>query len=254
MATRACRLDGELAALLRDYADRYETPQFLAGDPSWFMHQVSGAANQEATAFVSAALSFGSRSQFIPKIAWLLERAGGDIDRWVRDGGFEADLPPDGSRCFYRFFTYKTMNSFLRAYREVMRERGTLGELVRAEACGDGVKAVEAICRAFRERGSVDVVPKDARSACKRVCMFLRWMVRGPSPVDLGLWAEFVDRRTLIVPMDTHVVQEAIKLGLLKSASTSMCAARRLTAILAMAFPDDPARGDFALFGCGVAR
>jgi uncharacterized protein (TIGR02757 family) len=82
--------------------------------------------------------------------------------------------------------------------------------------------------------------------------MFLRWMVRTDSPVDLGLWADFIDRRTLVIPLDTHVVQEARRLGLLTSACTSMSVARRLTAKLAEVFPDDPCRGDFALFGYGV--
>ena len=129
----------------------------------------------------------------------------------------------------------------------------TLGGLVRREACGDGLRAVEAICRYFASHGSSAVVPKDASSACKRVCMFLRWMVRSGSPVDVGLWSEFVDRRMLVIPLDTHVVQEACRLGLLKGRCSSMCAARRLTSALAEVFPDDPCRGDFALFGYGVS-
>ena len=245
-------MDASLRRKLVGYADRYETPRFLDGDPSWFMHQVSGAANQEATAFVASCLSFGSRSQFIPKIQWLLDRAGGDMDRWIRSGAFERDVAPDPGRCFYRFFTFETMNSFFRAYRRLMEEHGTLGGLVRKEAGGDGLRAVEAICRNFASCGPGAVVPKDARSACKRVCMFLRWMARDSSPVDLGLWSGFIDRRTIVVPLDTHVVQEACKLGLLKSRCSSMCAARRLTAVLAEAFPGDPCRGDFALFGYGV--
>ena len=84
--------------------------------------------------------------------------------------------------------------------------------------------------------------------------MFLRWMVRSGSPVDLGLWADYIDRRTLIMPLDTHVVGEAIKLGLLSSRCASMSAARRLTDALAEVFPDDPLRGDFALFGYGVDK
>lgn len=234
--------------MLRSLADRYETESFIDGDPSWFMHQVEGAANREATAFVASALSFGSRAQFLPKIQWLLDCARGDMDRWIRTGAFARDIAPDPSRCFYRFFTFETMHGFLAAYRALMDEYGTLGDYVRREAEGDGVKAVGAICRFFRERGSSSVIPKDACSACKRVCMFLRWMVRDGSPVDLGLWSEFIDRRTLVVPLDTHVVQEAMKLGLLASPCASMSAARRLTAALAEAFPDDPARGDFALF------
>ena len=205
-------------ALLRELAAKYETPSFIEGDPSWWMHQVSGALNQEATAFVAQALAYGSRAQFMPKIGWLLERAGGDMDRWVRSGAFKADL----------------------GY-------GTLGAYV---GSATGIEAVDAITRWF---GDTAPVPQDTKSACKRVCMFLRWMVRDGSPVDLGLWAPQIDRRTLIMPMDTHVLQQSVRLGLLSSKTASMSAAQRLTARLAQIFPDDPLKGDFALFGEGVS-
>ena len=243
-----------LADMLRLCADRYETAAFLDGDPSQFMHRVSGAANIEATAFVASCLSFGARSQFIPKIQWLLDRAGGDMDRWIRNGLFERDVPADASKCFYRFFTYATMNAFFGEYRALMSDHGTLGGFVRHECGGDAARAVSAICARFGGAPGCAVVPKDAKSACKRVCMFLRWMVRDGSPVDVGLWSSFIDRRTLVIPLDTHVVQEACRLGLMKSRAASMSAAKRLTAALAEVFPGDPCRGDFALFGVGVDR
>ena len=245
-------MDATTKSTLRKYADRYETASFIEGDPSQFMHMVEGEANREATAFVASALSFGSRTQFLPKIQWIVDRAGRNVDRWIRTGAFERDFRPDDTRCFYRFFTFATMNAFLRAYRGIMEEHGTLGGFAAASCGGDASRAVAAICARFCEAGSCAVIPRDSHSACKRVCMFLRWMVRSGSPVDLGLWSGFIDRRTLVVPLDTHVLQEAKKLGLLKSTSASMSAAKRLTAALAEAFPDDPVRGDFALFGFGV--
>ena len=245
-------LNAKTRRLLVDLADKYETESFLEGDPSCFMHRVSGDANREATAFVAASLSFGARSQFLPRVQWIIDSAGGDVDGWIRAGRFERDVPPDAARPFYRFFTYATMNSFFRAYRRLMEDFGTLGAFAAAQAHGDAVQAVAAICRAFRERGDEGVVPKDAHSACKRVCMFLRWMVRGNSPVDLGLWADFIDRRTLIMPLDTHVLAEAMRLGLLNSRNATMSTAIKLTESLAKIFPDDPLRGDFALFGYGV--
>ena len=84
--------------------------------------------------------------------------------------------------------------------------------------------------------------------------MFLRWMVRDGSPVDLGLWSDIMDRRTLIMPLDTHVVQESLRMGLLKSRTASMGTARRLTDAMLEIFPDDPLKGDFALFGLGVDK
>jgi uncharacterized protein (TIGR02757 family) len=247
-------VDAQTKRMLRRYAARYETAAFLDGDPSWFMHQVEGDANREATAFVASCLSFGNRRLFMPKIQCLLDSACGDIDAWIRSGRFESSLTRGCAQCFYRFFTKGHMHDFLDAYRRLLDEYGTLGGYVRKEVEGDGFAAVKAICRYFGGCGDVPVVPKDAQSACKRVCMFLRWMVRSGSPVDLGLWADFIDRRTLILPLDTHVLAESQRLGLLKCGSATMSAARRLTQSMLEIFPNDPLKGDFALFGYGIAR
>lgn len=246
-------IDSAARNMLVRCAARYETAAFLDGDPSWFMHQVKGTANQEATAFVAASLSFGSRKQFMPKIQHLLDCADGDMDRWVRSGRFGSRMKCGCGDCFYRFFTVGKMHEFLSSYRRLLAEHGTLGGYVRKSAAGDGFAAVKAICAWFAEHGSGGVVPHDAQSACKRVCMFLRWMVRSGSPVDLGLWADAIGRRTLVMPLDAHVIRQSVRLGLLPSANASMNAARRLTAALAEVFPGDPLRGDFALFGYGVS-
>ena len=115
-----------------------------------------------------------------------------------------------------------------------------------------GFTAVIAICKYFSSKDIEVIIPKDTTSACKRLCMFLRWMVRDESPVDLGLWSDIIDKCTLIMPLDTHVVQESVKLELLGNKSASMSAAKKLTAKMSIIFPDDPLKGDFALFGYGV--
>ena len=237
-----------IAQLLRDYAERYETPAFIVGDPSWFMHQVDGEANQEVMAFLAAGLSYGSRAQFLPKIQWLLDRSEGQPDAWVREGAYRDCLKAGDGECFYRLYTRGEMFSFLELCRSALLFYGSLGNYVKAAAPLTALGAVEALCRHF---GSCAVVPKDASSACKRLCMFLRWMVRDGSPVDLGLWT-FIDKRSLIMPLDTHVLSEAARLGLSKSRNASMSAALKLTAAMAEVFPEDPLKGDFALFGYGV--
>lgn len=237
--------------LLRRYAARYETAEFIVGDPSYWMHQVTGVENQETMAFLASCLSYGSRKQFMPKIGLLLEWAEGDVYDWVRTGSFKAHFQCGDNACFYRLYNNDCMHSFLCASQQLLAEYGSIGGYV-SSCASDGFGAVQAICSFFASKGVSVVVPKDTQSACKRVCMFLRWMVRSGSPVDLGLWADFVDRRTLIMPLDTHVVSQSVRLGLLPCSSASMGAARRLTAVLATVFPDDPLLGDFALFGYGV--
>lgn len=247
-------IDNSIAGMLREMAERYETAEFIVGDPSWWMHQVEGDRNREATAFVASALSYGSRSQFMPKIGSLLDCAGGDMDIWLRNGLYRSTFSPDDSRCFYRLYTRGTMYNLFDAYHSLMVEHGSIGEYMACNGVHAGLDAVDAICRWFATHGGGAAVPKDTASACKRVCMFLRWMVRDHSPVDLGLWSRVIDKRTLVMPMDTHVVSEAMSLGLLASRCASMGAARRLTAAMAEVFPDDPLRGDFALFGYGVNK
>lgn len=242
------------ANMLRLLADRYETADFLNGDPSWWMHQVEGEANREATAFVASALSYGSRKQFMPKIGAIVDMANGDVDRWLRGGMYEERFAAADAACYYRLYSHGTMRAFFDAYSLLLRRHGTLGAYVERTGDGTGLGAVRVVCEWFARHGDGHVVPKDSTSACKRVCMFLRWMVRGGSPVDLGLWAGFVDRRTLVMPLDTHVLGEAVAFGLLDSRTASMATALKLTGKLAAIFPDDPLKGDFALFGLGVDR
>ena len=90
-----------------------------------------------------------------------------------------------------------------------------------------------------------------AKSPQKKLNMFLRWMIRRDSEVDLGIWESF-DRRDLIVPLDTHVCRVAHYFKLTDVETFSLKNARQITAALATVFPDDPCLGDFALFGLGV--
>ena len=91
--------------------------------------------------------------------------------------------------------------------------------------------------------------------------MFLRWMVRQNSPVDVGLWSWF-SPADLLIPLDTHVIRQSVELGLFSAASAgkgsgfpaTAANARKLTEILCSIWPDDPCRGDFALFGLGIDK
>ena len=126
------------------------------------------------------------------------------------------------------------------------REAGSLGEFFHNNYSGD---LASLISSAFPKSA---IVPKGHNSANKRIHMFLRWMVRRGSPVDLGLW-DWADPASLLIPLDVHVMQEAAKLGLIpEGAAASRKTAECLTAVLAEVFPGDPCRGDFALFGLGV--
>ena len=233
---------------LRALADKYESPEFIIGDPSWFMHQVRNHVDQEAIAFLAASISYGQRKQFMPIIEQLLVATGGDVHKWVLEGAYN-DLIPNDDKCFYRLYSNHAMLRFLNTFRQMLLSYSTIGNAVRQNAT-DGLSAIDFFCRYFAGK-SEGIIPKNALSPCKRLAMLLRWMVRDNSPVDIGLWT-FINKKTLIIPLDTHVRTEAEKIGLITKKTVTMKTAIQLTRILSEAFPDDPTRGDFALFGLGV--
>jgi len=229
-------MDIALKERLQSLAEKYETADFIKDDPSQFMHRFSEPNQQERAAFIAAALSYGSRKQFIPRIQYIL------------DGG----IIPDNDDCFYRLHTNRMVRRFLSVVDGIEAEYGSLGEWIKANDIHTAIDAVSLITSHFAAHNASDLIPKNTNSSCKRVCMFLRWMVRDNSPVDLGLWTKQIDKSTLIMPMDTHVLQEAQKLGLIESKTGSMATAIKLTNRLKEFFPDDPTKADFALFGLGV--
>lgn len=253
---------------LQSLADKYEVKTFVTADPSqflyWYDNSKSTTADIECAAFIAAMLSFGSRTQFIPKIRNILELAdstSGSIKAWLLAGapGFSDDTKTPGmaseSKKFYRFYSYEDMSVLFSEMADLLRASGSLGKYFREkyeEATSQSAVVPhlsDIISSAFPK---AKIVPKGRNSANKRIHMFLRWMVRTASPVDLGLWTWYspVD---LLIPLDVHVMQEGVNLGLLPSnARATRKTAEKLTAELAKVFPGDPARADFALFGLGV--
>jgi len=253
-STAAKSLQNRLLTL----ANKYETSSFLNGDPSWFMHQVIGKKNQETIAFIASCLSYGSRQVFLPRIQFLLDCSRSEPYEWIRTGKYTLDIPND-DQCFYRLYTNNMMHHLFYALQTMYEEYGDMGNYIRCYAKlnkekpqTDAIIAIEAICDYFLKHEAFGIVPKSTTSSCKRVCMFLRWMVRTDSPVDLGIWSDLIDQRSLIIPLDTHVIQQSLQLGLITSKTASMSVARKLTDKLLEIFPNDPLKADFALFGYGV--
>lgn len=238
--------------------NKYEVPDFLNGDPSWFMHQVIGERNQETIAFIASCLSYGSRNVFMPRIQYLLDCSRHEPYEWIKSGKYKLDIPNDDT-CFYRLYTNAMMYDLFKALQAMYEVYGDMKNFIRCHTGHnddnlqlEAIEAIEAICHYFQEQKAVGIVPKNASSSCKRVCMFLRWMVRTDSPVDLGIWSDLISLRSLIMPLDTHVIQQSLQLGLITSKTTSMSVARKLTDKLLEIFPNDPLKADFALFGYGV--
>ncbi|MFD2933495.1 TIGR02757 family protein [Spirosoma flavum] len=252
-------------------ADQYNRPSFVERDPISIPHRFSQKQDIELMGFWSAVLAWGHRSVILKKATELVELMDGTPYDFIRNHG-ESDLK--------RFlnFKHRTFNAtdalyFLHFFRHYYQEHDSLedaflsspSDIPPVNVIGTPaiLQTVEASLIAFHDRfcGLTDFFPERTRkhiatparnSSCKRLLMFLRWMVRHDNRgVDFGLWTRLHSSQ-LVIPIDVHVNRVARQLKLLTRPQTDWKAALELTETLRQFDPLDPVRYDFALFGLGV--
>jgi len=235
--------------MLIEAADRYETAAFIENDPIQFPHRYSGKADIEISAFISAWMAYGSRKVFLPILDGLhtiMDRTGGP-SAFIKQCGGEYSYGHDPDSCLYRFYKWKDYDSLCSRLSLLYSSADSMEQLFEdGTPLNDNVKR---LCDFFS--GVNGVAVSGSTSANKRLYMFLRWMVRTGSPVDFGLWNR-ICRRDLIIPLDTHVYQEALRFGLTSRKGADLKTAVEITSCMAEIWPEDPARGDFALYGTGI--
>jgi len=247
----------ELKSFLDDRADFYNRPAFIEADPISVPHRFTKKQDIEIAGFFAAVLAWGQRKTIINKCHDLLTR----MDYAPYD--FLHHYGPESSRPF-RTFKHRTFNGtdvvyFLRFLSGYYRQHASLETAFSASpAEADVGPALIRFHAAFfglpqapgRTRKHISTPLR--KSACKRLNMFLRWMVRNDKRgVDFGLWRS-IHPRQLICPCDVHVVRVAKRLGLVKRNTIDWAMAHELTKKLRQFEPEDPVKYDFALFGLGI--
>lgn len=250
----------ELSEKLISLAQKYESADFLQKDPSQFMHRYYDARTAETVAFIAANLAFGRREQILSHVESILAAAGSSTVDWILSQKYK-NLFPENNISFYRMYTNTDMRIFFDTLRAILEENESLGAFFKKK----WQKAVEEQGAGHEKEGRIylhqviasafpcdcALLPHSKDSAAKKVNMLLRWLVRDSSPVDLGLWTWF-SKKDLLMPLDTHVMQQSNELGLISSKSANLRTALELTKKVAEIFPGDPVKADFALFGMGV--
>ena len=216
----------------------YHRADFIQSDPVQFPHRYTLKQDIEVSGLLTAIMSFGNRKQILKKVDELHGLMGDSPYQYVRSRQWERDFPSGATSSFYRMLSHADFYGYFRRLYTAYTQFESLEE---ALMLYPGIP-MEKLC-AFLE--------VSAKSPQKKLNMFLRWMIRRDSEVDLGIWESF-DRRDLIVPLDTHVCRVAHYFKLTDVETFSLKNARQITAALATVFPDDPCLGDFALFGLGV--
>lgn len=244
---------------LQTLANKYETPAFITEDPSQFLYKFQSQKDTEIISFIAAMLSFGKRDQFIKKINYILEKCESSPYEWIKTKKYKNNFistKENQDSTFYRFYKNKDLITLFEELNTLISNGKTLGENIKSKY----EKSLKNLPKTYLDQivsesfPKSKIVPKGLTSANKRIHMFLRWMVRNNSPIDKGYWTWYPKSR-LIIPLDTHVLQQSKNLGLLpKNATGTKKTAIKLTEILTQIFPEDPVKGDFALFGHGIEK
>ena len=236
-------MDNKIKQRLIDWAGRYESPAFIIDDPVQFPRKHFGK-RAEISGFITSWLAFGNRKAILKVANWLDKDFCDDPYCWVMTKQY--NLYYNDYRKFYRFLSYDDLHKIGDRLRRLYRDFERMEVMIIAQP---NKTPVEALCDYFK---GINGIPDYSKgSACKRLCMFLRWMVRADSPVDMGLWHK-LKADDLIIPLDTHVHRMALELGLTSRKRADMQTALEITGAMKEVFPSDPAKGDFALFGYGI--
>lgn len=242
---------------LKRWAEQYETAEFVKNDPVQIPRRYDSRVNIEISAFVTAWIAWGNRKQIIKKADFIdREIFHGAPYHYIVGTDTQGAAPEwkqykGSTESFYRTFTFGDFHDLCARLYDVYTSAESMEAAIKKTHETNGETALSTLQSLF---GSVNGIPDfETQSACKRLCLFLRWMCRKGSPVDFGLW-DVCDPRNLIIPLDTHVHKQAIRLGLTTRRTPDLRTAIEITDRFAEIFPDDPTKGDFALFGYGVNK
>ena len=248
-----------LKRYLDDLVTWFEQPAFIDDDPIAACHGFSDPHDQEVIGLFSAILAWGRRETILSKVLDLCHRMQHRPFAFVK----QFDRIRDGKRL--RGFKHRTFTSddaiwLIGNLRLLLSQHPSVESIFAAGCTGNAQNAGQAI-QGFSERvmqAHADTPPRLQKhlarplrgSAAKRLCMYMRWMVR-PGPVDLGVWTTFPPSQ-LMLPLDVHSGRQARALGVLTRTQNDWKAAQELTRACQILCPADPARYDYAFFGLGI--
>lgn len=246
-------------ALLDALVVRFETAAFVAADPISVPHAFDDPLDREVIGFYAALLAWGRRATILSKLGDLCARMRHAPAAFVR--GYDDDRDGDCLAGFvHRTFSSDDARALTVGLSRLLHRYGSLEGAYAAhlgsaangpDAVGIAIEGVAAELMETAPKRLARHLPRPSTgSACKRVAMYLRWMVR-PGPVDFGLWTA-LSPPMLLLPLDVHSGRSARQLGLLTRSQDDWRATRELTDACRALSPSDPARYDFALFGAGA--
>jgi uncharacterized protein (TIGR02757 family) len=243
----------------------------LDNDPLSFCHRYDAPEDQEIVGYIASSFAYGNVKIILRNLQAVFEPMGASPRKFIED--FE---PERGLRLYagfkHRFNDARDLCALLLAARTMIEEADSIGEFFLGcydPAADDITPSLVEFTAAILAMdfsavfGSAEI-PADAYfpfflpspasgSACKRLCMFLRWMVRPADGIDLGLWKEIPPAK-LVIPVDAHIRRISRFLGFTSRKQADWRMAREITNALRQFDPLDPVKYDFSLCHLGISE
>jgi len=238
---------------------QFNTHDFIAADPIRIPHRFEQQQDQEIMAFWAATIAWGQRKTIIQNAQRLSELMDDAPHQFILQH-------EEKDRARFDFFKHRTFQAidtrWFLTHLQAIYQQNTSLETAFAKHLSPEDLTIENALRGFHDdffahpdapaRTRKHVATPARGSTCKRLNMFLRWMVRHDRHgVDFGIWKQ-IKPSQLLIPLDVHVERVARRLGLLQRPQTDWLAVLELTENLRVFDRNDPVKYDFALFGLGV--
>lgn len=225
--------------LLRQYAEKYNDLAYFQEDPSAFGRRFnellkqgrSSKADVEIASLLSAHLAWGRRSMIVRDCTRMFDQMDWHPYDYVMRGNYRRDPVS-----LHRTVKWSELAAICERMRNLYEESPSI----------EGLSPDQIRTRVYGQKSNL-------KAANKKIHMFRRWMVRRDGIVDFGIWRE-TDPTELIIPLDTHVHTQALEMKITERRASDFTTAQQITDYFRDIFPDDPCKGDFALFGYGVSK
>ena len=224
---------------LIEWAEEYNDPKYFQEDPIIFPTQFArkyevgeaSVADVEIAALLSAHLAWGRRSMIVRDCGRMFDEMGWKPYDYVMNGQYRNE-----NVSLHRTIKWSEFAAICTRLKGIYEKSGSIECLTDAQI-----------------RTNIFGQKEDRRAPNKKISMMRRWLVRDDGKVDLGVW-KCSDKKELILPLDVHVYDQATALGLTGRRQKDIITAREITDAFREIWPDDPCKGDFALFGYGVTH
>ena len=254
-----------IKSVLDKLYNKYNHRDLIKPDPLQFVYRYDNPPDKEIVALLAADLAYGRVEQIQKSLTNLFGRMGESPYEFVRGFGKIERKKLNGFK--HRFNTDQDISDLLILLKKVLNQYTSIEEFFIKGCNPDDINIIPSLskfCKSLLNMYAAEHKGKQSRglkyllvdpangSACKRLNLFLRWMVRNDD-VDTGLWKS-IDKAKLIVPIDVHMGRLCRILGFHNQKAVSLTTAIQITECFAEIEPADPVKYDFALSRIGIVE